>query len=90
MNHGARDPGPEHRSSCEGTDETNGSISQGNAVLDNSPSHHAMSLATGAGPKIQASANQGRLDVSGFETSYVGATHWAAILEDVSCIWCQN
>lgn len=26
---------------------------------------------------------QGHFDISGYDTSYVGATHWAAILDDV-------
>ena len=35
-------------------------------------------------PPEDEEASKGRLDVKGSETSYLGATHWAAIINHVS------
>lgn len=76
--------GPEHHTLTESANGTNATFRHSNAAAGSLSTPNTQPSMTDAQTPDQPGGLQGHLDVSGDNTSYVGATHWAAILEDVS------
>lgn len=68
--------------SSEGSDHTSENVSPNSQTVDHNLEE--LSLDSSLGTPETCSGARGHLDVTGPETKYLGATHWSAILDNVS------